>query len=299
MKTSIDHLTTGQQMSVPVISKVLLEEIERYLHGKTNKKAGYRILKIILFGSQAKGIQVYDPANGYISDYDVLVIVNQEELVEEFSLWSAAEEKVERLIQRPLGLIVHSLQDINNRLREGQYFFKDIREEGIEIYSADKRDLALPGNLTLAERKEIAEKQFLQWFESATEFLEKYHLFSDKLAAFMLHQATERFYACVLLVTTNYLPKTHNIELLRSYCIRQDSRLADHFLFDGIDQTKRFQKRSFQSLKRAYVDARYSEHYEITEEELQWLASEVEKLKSFTEIVCQEKIASLVSEDAE
>ncbi len=303
MKTSIDHLTSGQQLSVPVISKVLLEEIEMYLHGKTNKKAGYRILKIILFGSQAKGTQVYDPVNGYISDYDVLVIVNQEELVEEFALWSAAEEKIERLIQRPLGLIVHSLQDINNRLREGQYFFKDIREEGIEIYSADKRDLALPGNLTLVERKEIAEKHFLQWFKSANGFFKHFKIdMEDKeynLAAFHLHQVTERFYACTLLVTTNYLPKTHHLEQLRSYCIRQDSRLADHFLFDGITQTKRFQKRSFQRLKRAYVDSRYSEHYEATEEELRWLASEVEKLKSLTEIVCQEKIASLVNEDTE
>ncbi|MBX2808677.1 MAG: hypothetical protein KTR20_08595 [Cellvibrionaceae bacterium] len=40
-------------------------------------------------------------------------------------------------------------------------------------------------------------------------------------------------------------------------------------IFPGQD---RFQRRSFQRLKRAYIDACYSEHYAITSEELNWLA---------------------------
>lgn len=299
MKKSIDHLTTRQQMDVQTISTILRDELEAYLQGRTGKKTEFRILKIILFGSQTKGTQVYDPANGYVSDYDILVIVNKSALVEEFEIWSAVEEKVERRIQRPLGLIVHTLTDINERLYEGQYFFKDIREEGIEIFSVDKRELALPGNLTLAEQKAIAEKIYEQWFESAEQFFISFQddmtRSWDKKAAFDLHQATERFYACTLLVTTNYLPKTHDIERLRTCCIRQDVRFMHHFPDDGVKKDKRFQKRSFQRLKRAYVDARYSEHYEITEEELIWLAAEVEKLKELTEAVCQAKIASLVS----
>ncbi|SHO56557.1 hypothetical protein [Vibrio quintilis] len=43
-------------------------------------------------------------------------------------------------------------------------------------------------------------------------------------------------------------------------------------------------------LKRAYVDALYSEHYEITVEELAYLAQEVEKLKALTEAVCLVRI---------
>ncbi|MBJ7537468.1 HEPN domain-containing protein [Marinomonas transparens] len=307
MRTNFDHLTLRQQLSVPIISKVLLDEMDTYLLGKTSKKKHFRILKIVLFGSQAKGTQVYDPANGYVSDYDVLVIVNQEELVEEFDIWNKAEEKIERRIGRPLGLIVHSIHDINQRLHEGQYFFKDIREEGIEIYACDTRELPRPGNLTLDEQKTIAQKHYNQWFESADGFLEIFWMMIEKdlskkkyinLAAFNLHQAAERFYSCTLLVTTNYLPKTHNIELLRSYCIRQDPRFIEQFSLDGVAQTQRFQKRSFQRLKRAYVDSRYSEHYEITEEELNWLAGEVEKLKDFTDTLCQSRINHLVNDDA-
>ncbi len=91
----------------------------------------------------------------------------------------------------------------------------------------------------------------------------------------MLHQAAERFYGCTLLVCTNYRPKTHNIAQLRSLCAQQDSRY-----FDNLTSNTKFNRRSFQRLKHAYVDARYSEHYEITKEELNWLAQEVEKLQA-------------------
>ena len=51
-------------------------------------------------------------------------------------------------------------------------------------------------------------------------------------------------------------------------------------------------RRRFQLLKQAYVDARYSEYYKITEEELLWLAERVQVLQDLTKKLCQEKIAS-------
>ncbi len=48
----------------------------------------------------------------------------------------------------------------------------------------------------------------------------------------------------------------------------------------------------FQLLKQAYVDARYSEHYKISQDELEWLADRVKHLQQLTETLCQEKIAS-------
>ena len=110
-------------------------------------------------------------------------------------------------------------------------------------------------------------------------------------AAFNLHQATERFYACALLVLSNYRPKTHNIERLRNMAIQHsnpDSPLVS--IFAGED---RFQRRSFQRLKRAYIDARYSEHYAIAEEELNWLAEEVRQLKSAIQLICEGYIQQL------
>jgi hypothetical protein len=41
-------------------------------------------------------------------------------------------------------------------------------------------------------------------------------------------------------------------------------------------------------LKRAYVEARYSAHYKITEAELVWLGEQVAALLSLTETACCE-----------
>ncbi len=52
-------------------------------------------------------------------------------------------------------------------------------------------------------------------------------------------------------------------------------------------------RRCFELLKRVYIDARYSEHYKITEEELEWLAGEVEKLKGAVSQFCLTHIEQL------
>jgi uncharacterized protein len=52
----------------------------------------------------------------------------------------------------------------------------------------------------------------------------------------------------------------------------------------------RFAKRAFARLQRAYVEARYSPEYEITDEELAWLVERVSSLKDHVETICAEKI---------
>ena len=56
------------------------------------------------------------------------------------------------------------------------------------------------------------------WFKSSKEFMidfnNAFNRRSYKQAAFLLHQATERFYTTVLLVFTGYKAKRHNIETI-------------------------------------------------------------------------------------
>ncbi|WNJ95875.1 HEPN domain-containing protein [Vibrio ruber] len=291
MKTALDHLPERKQQELHTITTVLRDTLDDFLRSKNGSKAEFRILKIILFGSHAKGTWVSDRPNGYISDYDILVIVNRSSLVEEYAVWHSAEEQIARRVNSaPLGLIVHTLNEVHQQLQQGHYFFKDIREQGIELFSADKRELPIPGNLSEAERIAIASKHYSIWFENAIQF---FSISQDLLvrnwlsnSAFQLHQAAERLFACTLLVCTNYLPKTHNIESLRSMCAQQDPAFAELFPMEN-----KFHRRSFQRLKRAYIDARYSEHYEITAEELTYLQSEVDKLREMTERVCRGRIA--------
>ncbi len=291
MKTALDHLPERKQQELHTITTVLRDTLDDFLRNKNGSKAEFRILKIILFGSYAKGTWVSDRPNGYISDYDILVIVNRSSLVEEYAVWHSAEEQIARRVtSAPLGLIVHTLNEVHQQLQQGHYFFADIREQGIELFSADKRELPMPGNLSESERVAVASKHYSIWFENAIQF---FSISQDLLvrnwlnnSAFQLHQAAERLFACTLLVCTNYLPKTHNIESLRSMCAQQDPAFAELFPMDN-----KFHRRSFQRLKRAYIDARYSEHYEITAEELTYLQSEVDKLREITEQVCRGRIA--------
>ncbi len=84
---------------------------------------------------------------------------------------------------------------------------------------------------------------------------------------------------------SNYKPYTHNLKQLNSLAISQDERISEVF-----PQDNKVQRRCFQLLKQAYIDARYSEHYQITEEELTWLAERVQYLQQLTKKLCKEKI---------
>jgi uncharacterized protein len=75
MKNNLDHLPVSRQKHLQHIVAVLRDEFEQFVSFSEGKKKHSRILKIILFGSHAKGNWVNDPANNYVSDYDILVIL--------------------------------------------------------------------------------------------------------------------------------------------------------------------------------------------------------------------------------
>lgn len=291
MKDSIDHLPLSKQKNLTYIVDVLRDELEQVTGFANGTKKHGRILKVILFGSYATGKWVNNPAYGYVSDYDILVIVNQQDLVEEYKIWDLAEGRIELRVRQPLNILVHTLDDVNDALIKGQYFFTDIKREGIVLYESDKRELAEAGNLTPQEYKVIAEKYYEKWFRSTKAFHRQFEfavsVSENNVAAFQLHQSAEHCYSCLLLVLTNYKPYTHNLVRLNSLSISQDERIAEAF-----PQDTKFHRRCFQLLKKAYVDARYSEHYEISEEELLWLGERVKLLQELTKALCEEKIAS-------
>ena len=112
-----------------------------------------------------------------------------------------------------------------------------------------------------------------------------------KEAAFLLHQATERLYAGLLLTLTYYTPYNHNIAFLRSLAEGLDRRLY------GIwPEATRRERAMFQKLKEAYTKARYSKHYRISEEELAWLSGRVEELGRAVHTICSERIGQLEQE---
>lgn len=57
---------------------------------------GGRPLKIILFGSYARGDWFEDPVGRYFSDYDLLVVVDREELTDLPEFWARTERNCSR-----------------------------------------------------------------------------------------------------------------------------------------------------------------------------------------------------------
>ncbi|MHC4396795.1 MAG: HEPN domain-containing protein, partial [Planctomycetota bacterium] len=198
-----------------------------------------------------------------------------------------------RAIKTPVSVIYHSIGQVNHQLKEGRYFFSDIKKEGITLYDTGKLKLERIRKPSPQKRKQIAEEDFKMWFTSAKQFYS--HFESDlkkrwyKIAAFELHQAVERFYGAVLLVFTGYKPKRHNIEKLG----RQVSGYDAAFLKVFPRATKE-QDENFKLLKKAYIDARYKKDYKITRKQLEYLAKRVKILQRLTKKICKEKIESFI-----
>lgn len=304
MRSDLDHLPVAKQRELEQVVRLVFEEFEDALALAKHawKKKG-RIEKIILYGSYARGGWVDEPhtAKGYQSDFDILIIVNDKRLTDRVDYWLKLEDRfnrefsITRTMRTPVNFIVHTLQEVNDGLAHGRYFFMDIARDGIALYQFDDSELHAPKPKTPAQALVMAREYFDEWMPAASGMLKtaKFSQAEGRLkdAAFLMHQATERLYHCVLLVMTFYTPHVHNIGFLRTQAERLDWRLVHVWPANSKTERSRFEK-----LKEAYVKARYSKHYRIAEAELVWLGTRVEELGRIVHEICSERIAGLECE---
>jgi len=281
------------------LQQLPLTKQEELQHLTDLLSASKEVEMVILFGSYARGEYVEDTyvENGilyeYKSDYDLLVVTRNDDLKANFKIETRVDElQAIRMVKTPVSLIFHSGKHLNQALREGNYFFKDIKKEGIVLYDTGTVTLQNPKKLTVEEARQKAQGYFDQWYKSANSFLIDFQHGMDRddyhKAAFELHQATERYYTTILLVYTDYRPKEHNLERLNLRVKNCDPRFA------VFPQDTDEEKRLFELLRKAYVDARYKmEEYSITKAELDYLADKVERLKGLVEKLCREKIEGI------
>jgi uncharacterized protein len=195
------------------------------------------------------------------------------------------------VIKTPVTFISHDIDFFNRRLRKGQYFFSDIKKEGIWLYNSGRFELAEEKELMPEEYKHSAEEDFNYYFEKSNKFNKLFFFalreqdYSE--AAFLLHQATESLYSTILLVLTRYKPNTHDLEKLS----KRVAGIKPEFL-KVFPQGTEEERRLFELLRKAYVSARYNKNYKITSEELIWLSERVSILRDMTKEVCMKKIGS-------
>jgi predicted nucleotidyltransferase/HEPN domain-containing protein len=299
MRNDLDHLPPAKQRELERVVQIIFEEFAAAHENATARRKRGRILKVILYGSHARGGWVDEPhtAKGYVSDFDLLIIVNQKELTDRAAYWTAAEqrlieEKLAGRLRTPVNFVVHSWQEVGDALAHGRFFFLDIARDGVVLQAVDDRPLPEPKPKTPQQALAMAQEYFEEWYPAAMrryDFvrfgLEKGHF---KETAFELHQTAESLYHCVLLVSTFYTPHNHNLAFLRTQAERLDMRLVDAW-----PRSTRSERAMFEKLKDAYVKARYSKHYRISAEQLTWLGRHVEGLGRAVLAICTERIAQL------
>lgn len=300
MRTDLDHLPPAKRRDLERALQIIFEEFADAHGAPTGSRKMGRILKVILYGSHARGGWVDEPhtSKGYQSDFDLLIIVNQKELTDRVDYWEKADDRLSRehlftqTLHTPVQFIVHTLQEVNDGLAHGRYFFMDIARDGIALYEADPTPLREPTPKTPSEALDMAAEYFEEWMPTALQFMETakftFQRGWNKKAAFLLHQAAESLYRCALLVVTFYTPNVHNLAFLRTRAERLDSRLVHVW-----PSETRSDRALFTKLKDAYIKARYSKHYEISDEEIRNLIAYLDALGKEILSICEDRLAEL------
>lgn len=290
MKYSIKHLPKYTQQELTT----LLDLILRYLP---------KCSMVVLYGSYARGGYVlwderleFGVPTFYQSDYDLMIVLDKESI-------RHAENKIrEKILPKYHSIfsdrrhaspqiICESIARLNRELEHSQYFFTDIVKEGIRIYDSKEHKLAKPCALSFKEIKQIAVDEFDVCSKYANDYLRNakdnvgYEAYNT--GAFLAHQASERYYYTISLVFTNYRPKCHKLNELHAQVKEYSRDLAAVFL-----QNSDFERRCYDLLCRAYIEARYNKDFVITKEELIYMLERIDLLKEITLRICTEKIDS-------
>lgn len=286
----LSHLPESKQHELAKIVEIIREIAEP--------------VRVILFGSHTTDKWVEDQyidrgtTYSYISDYDILVVLSDKDKGQELDITSKIENRTESY-KNDVVPIVHTIGYINEGLERGQYFFRDIVQEGIVLFDSGVDDFVECKPLTKEQIRENAINDFDQWVNSGSRFLSiARQSINDALAAneplneviFILNQSAEKFYAGFLLVLTGYKPKLHRLKAYRKYAKNLSEELYYVFRYPRRDSEER---RLFKILSDSYIDARYKNDYYIDPEDLKKLIVKVEKLEEVVVRLCKERIGNL------
>lgn len=285
MKKSISYLPKEKQEDLNYLVKSVLEKIPE-------------TQMIILFGSYARNKYVdYDERMEFgikttkISDYDILVVTHGISDKLAGSRLDNIDDKyyTKPETQTPVQFINEDIKTLNKAIDEGRYFYTQIKEEGVMLYDSKQFKLARKRKLNYAEIKQQAEEYFKEKFESANEFLFLAKMATkegmDKKASFLLHQACENYYYAIRLVFTLKSNKQHNLSKLCSSVKSYSPDLANVFPLHPKEE-----KRLFDLIKAAYVEARYNPKFVVTKGDIDALIPKVELLRDITKRICEGKI---------
>src|ERR1700745_1937787 len=95
MRGDLDHLPEPKRSELAHVVKVIREGFAEAISRRTQPRfRNGKLLKIILFGSYARGDWVDDPVGRYFSDFDLLIVVDHEDLTNVPEFWADTEDRL-------------------------------------------------------------------------------------------------------------------------------------------------------------------------------------------------------------
>ncbi len=252
-----------------------------------------RVHIVLLFGSYARGDykSKRGKEQGKKSDFDILVVTED----------SASKRKVVGELRNAFAdseivvqTLVVTINAVNQALEENQYFYSDIKKEGIELFNSGSHEFASFKGLSPTRRREIAEEDFEKWYGDAEKAIKGFRFYiSEKdlgWASFMLQQSVEMCYTAIEMVFSHYNTHEHNLFALRDRTLKYHIRLKGVFHYE--DEEK---KKLFDQLNYAYIGGRYKNEKEfpVDMDKIDFWKQETEMFLKLTEEICLERIERL------
>ncbi|MDR0660442.1 MAG: HEPN domain-containing protein [Prevotellaceae bacterium] len=192
-------------------------------------------------------------------------------------------------IQTPVQFINDDIKTLNKCLEEGRYFYTQIKQEGIVLYDSGRFKLARRRKLNYAEIKQQTEEYFKEKYNNAESFYRNsIHAYNDKgykLGSFLLHQASKNLIYATRLVFTLENNKQHNLAKLLNSVKRYSIKFEEIFSRETVEE-----KRLFNLIKAAYVEARYNPQFVVTKEDIEALTPKVNQFFEVVREICEKRI---------
>ena len=243
----------------------------------------FKIEKVICFGSIINHVQnvscfketAQEEELKQRNSYYLLLVPDSQELLADIAVQMQLEEDLKGIAN--VTIIVHRMEEINKALENGSSFFTTIYKKGTMLYDQEVEPFVVPGSGAEVNKRIIKRENFWhQWYNLSEGFLKGAVFFEQSnhpnLSLYMLHQSLQHCYSGMLRVLTGYRTNTNGLRRLM--------KLIDNILPESAfsDRKTPEEGRLTTLLLKGLGDARYSEKFEISTQELSQIKSRIEEI---------------------
>jgi len=258
----------------------------------------FKIEKVICFGSIVNHVEniscfkemVQEKELKQLNSFYLLIVPDSQELLADIVIQMQLEEDLKGIAS--VTIIVHRMEEINKALENGSSFFTTIYKKGTMLYDQEIEPFVVPGSGTTINKRILKRENFWhQWYNLSEGFLKGAAFFEQSnhpnLSLYMLHQSLQHCYSGMLRVLTGYRTNTNGLRRLM--------KLIDNILPASAfsDRKTPEEGRLTTLLLKGLGDARYSEKFEISDQELSQIKSRVQAILDKANNACLMHIEKL------